>query len=46
MTLNLGGLLGHYRIGVLGCFYTIKENDHRKETKENDEKREHDCIPK
>ena len=31
---------------VLGCFCTIKENEHRKETVENEDRSEHKCMPK
>ena len=29
-----------------GCFHTIKENEHRKETEANDDRTEHECTPK
>ena len=29
-----------------GCFRTIKENEHRKETEANDDRSEHECTPK
>ena len=31
---------------MLGCFHTIKENENHKETKANDDIREHECMPK
>lgn len=46
MTLLLRGLPGHCRMGMPGFFRTIMENEHRKETKENEDRSEHECTPK
>ena len=33
-------------MGMPECFRTIKENEHRKEIEENDDRSEHMCTPK
>ena len=33
-------------MGMPGCFRTIKENEHRKEIEANDDRSEHECMPK